>query len=354
MLFVPLPFVVALLLAILVIMLLQKGGEAKANRPFLALIALCVLQSICVGLRWGYGVEHIRYVLPIIAGCLPPLAYASFRSLIGHGRARSVLLPGIIASPLAIIVLMLVFPLGIDFALILLFVSYAVAILALGRSGPDGLDEARFGSAAHAHRALYIAAAALCLSACFDLLVMLDFEWTRGENVAALVSNANLLGLLLIALTAWVAAGSKTEAADEPVESAASPLEPSSEDRDVLARLEQCMGGQQLYRDENLNLSRLSRRMGVPSRQISSAINRASGMNVSQYVNQHRIREACRLLEETDQSVTAVMFASGFQTKSNFNREFRRVTGLTPVAWREREVWTLVAQNEKGHPAIAG
>jgi len=26
----------------------------------------------------------------------------------------------------------------------------------------------------------------------------------------------------------------------------------------------------------------------------------------------------------------------GFQTKSNFNREFRRVIGLNPVAWREK------------------
>ena len=354
MLFVPLPFVVALLLALIFVTLVQTGGKVKTNRPFLALIALCVLQSICVGLRWGYGLNYIRYVLPVIAACLPPLTYASFRSLIHGSSMDGLLLPGMILCPLAVVILMLVFPYGIDYALIAFFVGYAIAIIALGRSGPDGLDEAQFGSAAHAHRALNIAACALCLSACFDLLVLLDFEWTQGENVAALVSNANLLGLFLIGLMAWVAAGSKTEAGDDATDSLALSLEPSPEDRDVLERLEQCMTQQQIYRDENLNLSRLSRRMSVPSRQISSAVNRVSGMNVSQYVNQHRIKEACRLLEETEQSVTAVMFASGFQTKSNFNREFRRVTGLTPVTWREREVWKLVSQTEKGHPAKAG
>jgi AraC-like DNA-binding protein len=31
------------------------------------------------------------------------------------------------------------------------------------------------------------------------------------------------------------------------------------------------------------------------------------------------------------------MFEVGFQTKSNFNREFRRVTDMTPLAWRERK-----------------
>lgn len=59
--------------------------------------------------------------------------------------------------------------------------------------------------------------------------------------------------------------------------------------------------------------------------------------NVSQYVNDYRIGEACRLLAATQKSVTEVMFEVGFQTKSNFNREFRRVTDMTPVAWRERK-----------------
>src|SRR5690349_23215831 len=40
-LFVPLPFVVALLLTILFVMLLRRNDETLANRPFLALIALC-------------------------------------------------------------------------------------------------------------------------------------------------------------------------------------------------------------------------------------------------------------------------------------------------------------------------
>ncbi len=355
MLFIPLPFVVALLLGLTLFALIRSRDKTKANRPFLVLILLCIVQSISVGLRWGYGVEHIRYVLPVIAGCLPPLVYASFRSLMNdQATAQNVTLGGIILAPLAIIVLMLTYPLAIDFALIALFVGYAVAIIALGRSGPDGLDEARFASVVPAHRALYIAAGALCLSACFDLIVLLDFEWSRGENVAAIVSNANLLGLFLIGLTASVAGGSKAEPETSANDTADTPALPTTEDRDVMGQLEQVMEKDRLYRDENLNLSRLSRRLSIPSRQISNAINRSANMNVSQYVNQLRIREACRLLEETDQSVTSIMLDSGFQTKSNFNREFRRITGLSPVAWREREVWKLVSSNKNGHPAQTG
>lgn len=71
-----------------------------------------------------------------------------------------------------------------------------------------------------------------------------------------------------------------------------------------------------------------------PSRHISMAINRTQGRNVSQIVNEYRIREAKCLLKETDLPITAVMFECGFQTKSNFNREFIRVTGVTPSDYR--------------------
>ncbi|QCM11525.1 helix-turn-helix domain-containing protein [Agrobacterium tumefaciens] len=347
-LFIPLPFVVALLLMVMFIVFFRSGDDVRTNRAFLALIALCAVQSVLVGLRWGYGVSALRYVLPILAACLPPLVYIAFRGLMGVGEeSRRAMLASLFLSPLFIVFLEMVFPVAIDLALIVIFVGHAVALLLLARKGPDELDEAQFASVASAHRALIIAAIALCVSSLFDLLVFLDFAWAHGENVGALVSNANLLGLLLIGLMAALAGKSKApQMAVEPAAELPPPAKPSEQDRDVIERLDRVMETQTLYRDENLNLSRLARRLGLPSRQISGAINRSLGVNVSQYVNQLRIREACRLLEETEQSVTAIMFSSGFQTKSNFNREFRRVTGMSPIDWRERQVWKLVSPNK--------
>ena len=46
-----------------------------------------------------------------------------------------------------------------------------------------------------------------------------------------------------------------------------------------------------------------------------------------------RIERACeRLL--AGESVAIAMDSSGFSTRSNFNREFRRVTGRSPSEWR--------------------
>ena len=335
----------------MLVSIVRSTGEGKANRPFLALIALSAVQSTIVGLRWGYQIEWLRFALPIMASVLPPLAYASFRSLMNGWRLESAVnVASIIVPPVVIVMLLVVYPVAIDATLIALFVGYAIAIVLLGRYGPDGLEEAQFASVVSVHRALYLAAAALCLSALFDILVLLDFHWARGENAGVIISNGNLLGLLLIGLTAWVAGDSKPEKLVIAAQAEVQPVSASAEDHEIMARLEALMMQQRVYRDENLNLSRLARKLALPSRQISNAINRSTGGNVSQYINQLRVQDACRLLEETEQSVTAVMFESGFQTKSNFNREFRRITGMSPLAWRERQVWTLVSSNKKGHP----
>jgi AraC-like DNA-binding protein len=57
-------------------------------------------------------------------------------------------------------------------------------------------------------------------------------------------------------------------------------------------------------------------------------------VNLSQYVNEYRIRDACTLLRDSDQSILQVALAVGFASKSNFNREFQRVTGQAPSVWR--------------------
>lgn len=331
----PLPFVVAILLAILFLALLRFGEGAGVSRPFLWLIGLCALQSVLVGLRWGYGISVLRFALPVVAASLPPLAYASFHRLVRPGpAARRRDLSAVALPPLLIAVLFLTLPQLIDIALVALFVGYAFALLRLGFSGPDGLREARFDGATPVHRALYVTSGALFLSALFDLIVLLDFERMHGVNVAAIVGNANFLGLLMIGLTAWIA-GSGQAPPDGTAEEEPAAADPAAEDdREVLAGIEALMKRERLHCDENLNLSRLARRAGIPARRISAAINRLAGMNVSQYVNAFRIEEACRLLRDTDLTVTTVMLEAGFQTKSNFNREFRRVTGLSPAAWR--------------------
>ncbi len=101
-------------------------------------------------------------------------------------------------------------------------------------------------------------------------------------------------------------------------------------------RLNALMDEETLFLDADLTLDRLSRRLRVPVKQLSAAINRTTGDNVSRYVNAFRIRCACQHLQAGD-TVTNAMLSSGFNTKSNFNREFLRLKGCSPSTWLASE-----------------
>ncbi|RYC71522.1 MULTISPECIES: AraC family transcriptional regulator [Spirosoma] len=51
------------------------------------------------------------------------------------------------------------------------------------------------------------------------------------------------------------------------------------------------------------------------------------------FVAEVRIGHACKLLVKGDLSVAQISFESGFRTLSNFNRQFRQITGQTPSGY---------------------
>jgi len=334
-LFVPLPFVNALLL-VLVFAQLRRNNSLIATRPFLLLIALCAAQSILLGLRWGYGFEPARYAIAVLAALLPATTLACFDGLAGNIRPGRYLRVAAPAAAIIVAALLVLAPELVDAVLILLFLTAALMLGRLAMAGPDGLGNARLDAAVNAHRAIWLAAACLGLSAGFDVLVLLDFERSGGVHAAALVSNANLVSLLLIGLAALAAGRAQTGTGDAGPSTAPLPNPgPSPEDAEIVDRLNNLMMDQHLYRDEDLNLARLSRRAGLPARQVSRAVNRVTGNNVSRFVNEFRVGAVCRLLADPDITVLEAMYRAGFSTKSNFNREFLRVTGKTPEAWRK-------------------
>lgn len=332
MLFIPLPFVVAILLLILFVIVVRRDDDAPPNVPFLALILVSVVQSILLGLRWGYAVDDVIPLLPVVAVTVPPLIHAGASRLVRKSGLPNVLRIGLHFIPaLLIIVLMLFWRDAIDIAVALIFVGYAIAILLLTRSGADALRLTPFENAGPAYRAILLAAAMLLVSATMDIVVFFDFAWTRGTHTPLLVTIGNLA--LLVVLSIAVASAGRRGTPAHTSGTAPSELD-IAEDKETIAAIQALMETKHLYRDVDLNLDRLARKASIPARQISTAINRATGKNVSQYVNDYRIAEACTLLRDTKKPVTEIMFDVGFLTKSNFNREFRRITESTPIEWR--------------------
>jgi AraC-like DNA-binding protein len=112
---------------------------------------------------------------------------------------------------------------------------------------------------------------------------------------------------------------------------------PTEQSVELMVRLQALLQKEPLFLDPDLTLSRLARRMLVPVKALSSAINQSSGDNVSRFINSYRIEHACDLLDQA-RSITSTMFDSGFQTKSNFNREFLRLKGCAPKTWLAQRI----------------
>ncbi|WP_196160711.1 AraC family transcriptional regulator [Reinekea sp. G2M2-21] len=102
-------------------------------------------------------------------------------------------------------------------------------------------------------------------------------------------------------------------------------------------QLDQFMREHQPYLDPNLTLVQVARKLGVPGRELSSFINNRLGCNFSDYIANWRIGKAKDLLQDANcgMSITDVLYASGFNSKSVFNTHFKKQTGMTPSQWRQ-------------------
>lgn len=63
-------------------------------------------------------------------------------------------------------------------------------------------------------------------------------------------------------------------------------------------------------------------------------------------IRRERIQRACRLLKETDMLIEVLCESCGYATRERFNEAFRKETGTTPSAWRQK---FRFAQNSRNH-----
>lgn len=54
----------------------------------------------------------------------------------------------------------------------------------------------------------------------------------------------------------------------------------------------------------------------------------------SRFVSEIRIKHACKMLTETDETVSNICYACGFDTLSNFNKQFKEITMRKPTQYK--------------------
>lgn len=324
---VPLPLFATLILAYIVLhMLRTRDMGLLSNQLFAALAGLYGLQSLLLSLRWGYGVSAAATGAAILAPILPVLAYLAYLSLTTQLRKSHLWIIGIIAANWLILAASVNLA---DIAILLTYLCTGVTFLLGARAGVDRLALVQIGQTDSALRAMVFTGVVLILSALVDLFVIVDFIRTRGAHIGLTVTLIQTAFVVCIGVAALMG---QTSGATGP-----EPAKPDITEADdaVMAGLTALFEGEGLHRDMELNLRRIARRMGLPDRNVSQAINKSQGISVSQFVNGYRVKDAATLLTTTDQSILQISLAAGFLSKSNFNREFTRVMGQTPSAFRQ-------------------
>jgi len=105
----------------------------------------------------------------------------------------------------------------------------------------------------------------------------------------------------------------------------------------LLALLLEKMEREKLYKDPDITLPGLAEKVELSHHLLSQLINDRLGKNFNTFINEYRVAEVCRMLENPDNrdKLLAIAYDAGFRSKSTFNAFFKKCTGKTPSEYRK-------------------
>ena len=87
---------------------------------------------------------------------------------------------------------------------------------------------------------------------------------------------------------------------------------------------------------DSMTISSLADKAGFGQRTFARRFKKATGDTPLEYLQHIRIGKARTLLETTDESVDNITYETGYEDVSSFRRLFRKITGLSPTAYRKK------------------
>lgn len=162
------------------------------------------------------------------------------------------------------------------------------------------------------------------------IFVWRNYQNTKQRNLLLFQKNQELLAL---------EAQEKERKAQlaEAKKYKSSPMDDPAKD-ELLQRLYDIMENNTQIYDEGFTLDQLASLVGSNPNYVSQVINEKKCCNFNTFVNEYRIKEACRRLTDTEQygglTIEAIGQSLGFKSRTNFTAIFKRFTGMTPAAYQ--------------------
>jgi len=93
------------------------------------------------------------------------------------------------------------------------------------------------------------------------------------------------------------------------------------------------------YCEAGVNIEELASRLKIGRTTLSNLINREEGVNFNTWINQLRIEDAKQLLiENPDYTIAVIAEMVGYTEQANFSRQFKQISGESPLLWRKKLV----------------
>lgn len=105
------------------------------------------------------------------------------------------------------------------------------------------------------------------------------------------------------------------------------------EDTSLAATIEKYI--QEHYQDPSLCLNKISDEFQISESYFSHMFKEKTGVNFSVYLENIRMKEAARLVRETDANLSSLYLEVGYNNGNTFRRAFKKTYGITPSSMRE-------------------
>ncbi len=113
---------------------------------------------------------------------------------------------------------------------------------------------------------------------------------------------------------------------------------PVETNMELLEEMEKVIRERRMYRNPDLKITDVVNAVASNRTYVSNAINHGLKMSFSDYINRMRVEEAMSKLAEIEEGTPIRLVAEevGFNNDATFYRHFRKVTGMTPADWMNK------------------
>ncbi|TJY36168.1 AraC family transcriptional regulator [Pontimicrobium aquaticum] len=104
----------------------------------------------------------------------------------------------------------------------------------------------------------------------------------------------------------------------------------------IIEALENVMQQKELYKNTNTKLNNIAKELHISAHKLSQILNDNLGKSFAQYINEYRVEEAKKLIAKNSKYTLEVIgYEAGFSSRSTFYATFKKITGITPAAFRD-------------------